>query len=245
MDKGLYIAMTGAREALLAQGTHAHNLANIGTNGFKSDYQQYRSMQVFGASYPSRVYAQTERPASNMQAGTFLTTGNPLDIVVDGDGWIAVLDKQGNEAYTRAGDMERNVNGLLVTGAGWVVKGNSGAITLPEYEKIEMGIDGSISIRALGEGPLGLVEVDRIKFVNPDNKLMEKGVDGLFRMRDGSTPPTDPNVRMASGMLETSNVNSVSELSAVIESSRLMELNVKMMATYKETDQAAGRIMQT
>lgn len=244
MDKGLYISMTGAREALLAQDTHANNLANVSTTGFKSDYQQYRSMQVFGNHFPSRVYAQTEQPGTNMQAGTYMTTGRSLDVAIDGQGWIAVLDSEGKEAYTRAGDLERNVNGMLLTGSGMPVKGNGGPITLPEYENLEVGVDGSITVRALGEGPLGLVQVDRIKLVNPDPKQMEKGKDGLFRMRDGSTPAADANVHMVSGMLETSNVNPVGELAAVIQSSRLMELNVKMLATYKETDQAAARIMQ-
>lgn len=244
MDKGLYIAMTGAREALLAQDTHANNLANVSTTGFKADYQQYRSMQVFGNHYPSRVYAQTERPGTNLQAGTFMTTGRSLDVAIDGEGWIAVIDAEGKEAYTRAGDLERNLNGTLMTSAGLPVKGNGGPITLPEYENIEVGIDGSISIRALGEDPLGLVQVDRIKLVNPDIEQMEKGKDGLFRMRDDSTPAADANVRIVNGMLETSNVNAVGELAAVIQSSRLMELNVKMLATYKETDQAAARVMQ-
>lgn len=244
MDKGLYIAMTGAREALLAQDTHSNNLANVSTTGFKADYQQYRSMQVFGNHYPSRVYAQTERPGTNLQAGTFMTTGRSLDVAVDGEGWIAVLDAEGKEAYTRAGDLERNLNGTLMTSAGLPVKGNGGPIVLPEYENVEVGIDGSISVRALGEDPLGLVQVDRIKLVKPDSKQMEKGKDGLFRMRDGSTPAADADVRVVNGMLETSNVNPVGELAAVIQSSRLMELNVKMLATYKESDQAAARIMQ-
>lgn len=244
MDKGLYISMTGAREALLAQDTHANNLANVSTTGFKSDYQQYRSMQVFGNHFPSRVYAQTERPGTNMQAGGYMTTGRELDVAVDGNGWFAVLDAEGKEAYTRAGDLERNVSGMLLTGSGLPVKGNGGPITLPEYENLEIGMDGSITVRALGEGPLGLVQVDRIKLVNPDMKQMEKGKDGLFRMRDGSTPAADPAVQLASGVLETSNVNAVGELASVIQSSRLMELNIKMLGTYKENDQAAARIMQ-
>ncbi len=244
MDKGLFIAMTGAREALLAQDTHANNLANVSTTGFKSDYQQYRSMQVFGEHFPSRVYAQTERPGTNLASGAMMATGRSLDVAIDGKGWIAVVDAQGNEAYTRAGDFERNVNGTLVTGSGLAVKGNGGPITLPEYENVEIGLDGSVSVRALGEGPLGLVQVDRLKLVNPDPSQMEKGKDGLFRMRDGSTPAADPAVVVKNGMLETSNVNPVGELAAVIQSSRLMELNVKMLATYKETDQAAARIMQ-
>lgn len=244
MDKGLYISMTGAREALLSQDTHANNLANVSTTGFKSDYQQYRSMQVFGNHFPSRVYAQTERPGTNLQSGTYVTTGRNLDVAVQGQGWISVIDAEGKEAYTRAGDLERNLSGTLVTGTGLAVKGNNGPITMPEYENLEIGVDGNISVRALGEGPLGLVQVDRIKLVNPDPKQMEKGKDGLFRMRDGSTPQPDANVKLASGMLETSNVNPVGELAAVISSSRLMELNVKMLATYKEDDQAAERIMQ-
>ncbi|CBL44831.1 Flagellar basal body rod protein [gamma proteobacterium HdN1] len=244
MDKGLYISMTGAREALLSQDTHANNLANASTTGFKADYQQYRSMQVFGSYYPSRVYAQTERPGTDMRGGNYMTTGRNLDVAVRGKGWIAVLDAEGKEAFTRAGDLERDLNGTLVTGSGLAVMGNDGPIVLPEYQKIEVGMDGSISVRALGEDALGMVEVNRIRLVNPDPKALEKGEDGLFRMRDGSEPEASAEVALANGMLESSNVNPVSELTSVITSSRLMELNVKMLATYKENDQVAARILQ-
>ena len=65
MDRSLYIAMSGAKQTLLAQTSNANNLANSQTAGFKSDFDQFRSMPVFGPGFPSRVYAMTERPGSD------------------------------------------------------------------------------------------------------------------------------------------------------------------------------------
>ena len=105
MDKLVYIAMSGARENMLSQQAHANNLANANTSGFKADLSQARAMQVFGEGFASRVYAQTERPATDRTAGTFISTERELDIAVDGDGWFAVIGADGNEGYTRSGEL--------------------------------------------------------------------------------------------------------------------------------------------
>lgn len=84
MDKVLYLAMSGARENMLAQQTHANNLANANTTGFKSDLAQARAMQVFGEGHASRVYAQTERPATDLTHGTLIETGRMLDVALAG-----------------------------------------------------------------------------------------------------------------------------------------------------------------
>ncbi len=243
MDKLLYIAMTGAREALTSQTNHANNLANVSTTGFKADFNQFRSMSVYGETYPSRVYAMSERPGTDMSAGSFITTSRELDIAINGEGWLAVQLPDGKEAYTRAGDLKRDVDGTLTTGSGLPVMGNGGPIILPEYETLEIGIDGTISLRGIGEQPVALTQIDRLKLVNPGNEKLVKKEDGLFHMRDGSEADFDANVQVAHGMLESSNVNAVGELTEVIASSRLFELNVKMMKTAKDNDESAARIL--
>lgn len=245
MDKLLYISMTGARESLDAQQLRANNLANVSTNGFKSDFQQFRSMSVFGEHHPSRAYAMGERPGTDMSSGVLMETGRDLDIAIKGDGWLAVQLPDGSEAYTRAGDLQRDVSGMLVNGAGLPVMGDSGPIILPEYETLELGVDGTISIRGLGEAAQNITQVNRLKLVNPDLATMVKGEDGLMRTRDGSQPLPDANVQIANGMLEGSNVNPVAELTGLITMSRLFELNVRMMKTAQENDEAAARMMQS
>jgi flagellar basal-body rod protein FlgF len=244
MDKSLYISMTGAKEALDAQRLRANNLANVSTAGFKADFHQYRTMAVFGEHHPSRAYAMSERPGTDTGAGTFMETSRDLDVAIKGDGWFAVQTADGSEAYTRAGDLKRDVNGLITTGTGLPVLGDGGPIVLPEYEQLVVGVDGTFSIQGLGEDPLSLTQVARLKLVNPDAKELVKGEDGLFRMRGGEELQSDPNVQVVNGILEGSNVNAVNEMTAIISHARLFEMNVKMMQSAKENDEASARIMQ-
>ncbi|WP_415885783.1 flagellar basal-body rod protein FlgF [Neptuniibacter sp. QD37_6] len=244
MDKVLYLAMSGARENMLAQQAHANNLANANTSGFKADLAQARAMQVFGEGHASRVYAQTERPATDMTSGTLIETGRKLDIAVAGDGWFSVIRPDGTEGYTRAGSLQINAANQLVTGSGLPVMGNGGIpIVLPPFEEIEVSTSGIITIRPLGENAAELLVADQIKLVNPDPQTLFKGPDGL--MTNGGEPElADPNVRIRSGYIESSNVNAVSELTGIISTSRQFEMQIKMMKTAQENSETAATILK-
>ncbi|MDD2801805.1 MAG: flagellar basal body rod protein FlgF, partial [Methylococcales bacterium] len=152
MDRSLYIAMSGAKQTLLAQTANANNLANTQTSGFKSDLEQFRSMPVFGAGYPTRVYAMAENPGTDLSAGAIQTTGRELDVAINGEGYFAVQGPDGKEAYTRAGDLRVTAEGLLQTGSGLQLVGQNGPIAIPPSEKLTIGSDGTISIIPLGTG---------------------------------------------------------------------------------------------
>ena len=220
MDRSLYIAMNAAQQTMLAQATNANNLANINTTGFRADFEQFRSMPVFGEGLPSRVYSMTERPGTDYQQGTVQSTGRELDISVQGEGFIAVQGKDGREGYTRAGDLQLTQTGQLVTGTGLAVLGDGGPIAIPPAEKIEIGSDGTISIRPIGAESNALAVLDRIKLVKPELQDVFKDVDGLMRMQDGSDAPLDATVQVSSGTLEGSNVSAVSALVKMIELQR-------------------------
>ena len=243
MDKYLYVAMTGASQNALAQKAHANNLANISTNGFQRDLEQARSMPVFGDSFPARAFALTERPATDFSPGALVETGRDLDVAVSGDGWLAVQAPDGSEAYVRTASMNVDALGILRAGNGMPIMGNGGPIAVPPQQQIEVGEDGTISIRAQGEGPRVMAQVDRIKLVQPDLKTMSKGLDGLIHTNDGQPAPADANVRVTSGFLEASNVNAVDEMTSVLALSKQFELHIKMMNTAKEDDQAMTRVM--
>lgn len=244
MDKSLYISMTGASQNMKAQAAHANNLANVSTTGFRRDFEQARSMPVFGETFPTRVYAMTERPGSDFSQGALIETGRDLDVAVEGDGWIAVQAPDGTEAYTRAGSLNIDAFGMLRTSSGLPVLGNGGPIAVPPAEKIEIGSDGTISIRALGEAPNVMAEVDRIKLVRPDNALLRKGEDGLMRVEGQLEQPADGAVTVTTGFLEGSNVNAVSEMTSMLTLARQFELHVKMMRTAEENAQSTNRILQ-
>ena len=244
MDRMIYLAMSAAKQTMKAQALAAHNLANINTTGFKADFEAIRAVPVEGPGFDSRTFALTERPGTNFAPGSIESTGRDLDLAVNGDGFIAVLAPDGTEAYTRAGDLMMTVNGQLQTGAGHPVIGNGGPIAVPQSQSLVIGTDGTISIRPLGQEANTLAQVDRIKLVNPSIDQLSKGADGLFRMADGASAPADASVRVTSGALESSNVNSVAEMVRMIEHARRYEMAVKAMNTARELDTASGRLLQ-
>ncbi|PTU77639.1 flagellar biosynthesis protein FlgF [Pseudomonas indoloxydans] len=244
MDKMLYVSMTGAQNNTLSLRAHANNLANVSTSGFRRDFEQARSMPLFGESYPARVFAMTERPATDFRPGTLQETGRDMDVAIGGKGWIAVQAPDGSEAYVRTASLNIDALGMLRTGNGLPVMGNAGPIAVPPEQKVEIGQDGTISIRALGENPNVLAEVDRIKLVNPDPKSMEKGTDGLIRVKGQPEVEADATVQVTSGFLEASNVNAVEEMTAILSLSRQFELSVKMMRTAEDNSSAMARVLQ-
>ncbi|ANC04336.1 MULTISPECIES: flagellar basal body rod protein FlgF [Pseudomonas] len=244
MDKMLYVAMTGAAQNAVAQKAHANNLANVSTTGFQRDLEQARSMPVFGDSFPARAFAMSERPATDFTAGPMIETGRELDVAVSGNGFIAVQAPDGSEAYVRTGSLNIDALGVLRAGNGMPVIGNGGPIAIPPEQKVEVGDDGTISIRAMGEDPRVMAEVDRIKLVNPDIKSISKGLDGLIHTNSGQPADADVNVRVVSGFLEGSNVNAVEEMTSVLALSRQFELHVKMMKTAEQGDEAMARVLQ-
>ena len=244
MDKMLYVSMTGAQNNTLALRAHANNLANVSTSGFRRDFEQARSMPLFGETYPARVFAMSERPATDFRPGALQETGRDMDVAIGGKGWIAVQAPDGSEAYVRTASLNIDALGMLRTGNGLPVMGNAGPIAVPPEQKVEIGQDGTISIRALGENPNVLAEVDRIKLVNPDPKSLEKGTDGLIRVKGQPEVEADATVQVTSGFLEASNVNAVEEMTAILSLSRQFELSVKMMRTAEDNASAMARVLQ-
>jgi flagellar basal-body rod protein FlgF len=240
MDRMLYVAMNAAKQILHAQGLATNNLANTSTSGFKADLLAVRAVPVFGPGEPTRVFALTERPGTDLRAGSLATTGSDLDVAIDGPGWFTVLARDGNEAYTRAGALRVNVNGLLETVSGEPVVGNGGLITLPQAQALVVGSDGTISIRPLGQEANTMAQLDRLKLVNPDSTQLVKGEDGLFRLRAGGDVPPAADVRVTQGAIEASNVNPINEMINVISLARRYEMVVSAMQTAKENDAASA-----
>lgn len=244
MDKSLYIAMSGAKQTLLAQSANANNLANAQTSGFKSDLEQFRSMPVYGPGYPTRVYAMTERPGTDLSPGALQQTGRDLDVAIEGEGWLAVKGPDGKEAYTRAGDLRITPEGLLQTGTGLQVLGQDGPITIPPAQKLAIGKDGTISMVPLGGNANNTVVIDRIKLVKPDLKNMEKRTDGLMHVKDNKPVEANADVSLIQGAVESSNVNTIGAMVDMIELSKNFELQTKVMKSADDNASASARLMQ-
>jgi flagellar basal-body rod protein FlgF len=244
MDRSLYVAMTGATQMMRAQSEVAHNLANADTVGFKAQLSAFEPLAVQGAGLATRVNGVAFGQGVDMRQGGQIDTGRELDVAVQGNGWIAVQDAQGGEAYTRAGDLRLTADGMLTDARGNLVLGDGGPISVPQSAQMSVGADGTISVVPMGQTPNTLSAVGRIKLVNPVATELSLGADGLMHLADDATAGADPAVTIKSGALESSNVNPSQTLVQMIQLSRQYELQVRAIKSADENAQSASRLLQ-
>ena len=244
MDEMIFLAMSGAKQTEFAQAINSNNLANVSTTGFRADLHSFSSVPIDGPGVETRINAVVESYGTDLTQGPVATTGRDLDIAVQGQGFIAVQAADGSEAYTRAGDLRVEAGGLLSTGAGHLVMGDGGPVAIPPNSSLLIGKDGTISVQPIGQGPETYSIVDRIKLVNPDVSLLQKGADGLLRMAGGETAAADADVSIMSGALEQSNVNVAKTLVNMIELARQYEMQINVIKTSEENADAAAQLMR-
>jgi flagellar basal-body rod protein FlgF len=219
--------MTGAKQIMQAQAVNNHNIANISTIGFRADAVAFDSEPIYGPGYATRVNAVAGDAGTDFSAGTMENTGRDLDIAVNGNGFIAVRGTDGQEAYTRAGDLRVTPTGAVTTASGLAVLTESGPLVIPPSTNVSIGSDGTVSVLPQGSAPLAVTQVDRIKLVNPPTSTLQKGDDGLLRLKAGGKAKTDDTVSVTPGMLESSNVNAAQSLISMIELQRMYEFQIK------------------
>lgn len=243
MDRLIYTAMTGAKQAFVQQAGVANNLANASTVGFRAMEHKFRAVPIQGEGAPTRAFVVDASVANVFDQGPLMATGRPLDVAVQGSGWIAVETPDGREAFTRAGNLQVNTNGQLQTAAGLNVQGEGGPIAIPPDNSITIASDGTISTVPLFGAPNNVSVVGRIKLVNPPENELVRGDDGLFRTRSGASADLDENVKVAPETLEGSNVNPVDALVSLISLSRQFEMQIKMLQTADTNANKASQIL--
>ncbi|NWK97086.1 flagellar biosynthesis protein FlgF [Sphingobium lactosutens] len=244
MDRLVNTALTAMRGAMARQASVANNLANVNTVGFRAEIANAETRWIQGETFDTRAQASEQVIAADMAQGAVTSTGNPLDVAMNGDALLAVQGADGSEAYTRRGDLRVTDSGLLTTGDGLAVLGEGGPITLPQMDSISIAKDGSIWGVPQGGDPANPAQVDKLKLVNAVGSSIAKGTDGLFREVNGGALPSDPLASVTSGSLEGSNVNSTQALIQMIEASRAWETQVKMIDTAKQLDDGGASLMR-
>lgn len=244
MDRLVDTALTAMRAAMSRQSTIANNLANANTVGFRGEIANATTRWINGQTFNSRAQTAEQVLGADMAQGSVTSTGNPLDIAINGDAFLAVQASDGSEGYTRRGDLKLSDSGLLTTGDGLPVLGNSGPITLPPADSIAIAKDGSISIVPRGGDPKQPQQIDQLKLASPAGSQIAKGLDGLFHEVHGGSLPADPLASVTAGSLEGSNVNATEMLVQMIEASRAWETQVKMIDTAKQIDDGGASLMR-
>jgi flagellar basal-body rod protein FlgF len=242
MDRLIYTAMSGANAAMQRQSVLASNLANVSTTGYRSEFSTYRSVPLEGQGASSRVFALETTSGYADTPGLAQSTGNPLDAMAKGGAWFAVQGLDGVEAYTRAGAMNVNTEGVLVNAQGLPMLDESGApLNMPANAEPSIGTDGTVTAKVAGQA--GSV-VGRLKLATPepDQRLL-RGTDGLFRTADGATLPADATARMETGVLEGSNVNAVEAMVGMIHAARQFEMQMRLLQNAETNDKSAANLL--
>lgn len=233
MIRGLYIAATGMLAETARQDVIANNLANVNTTGFKRDEATnstfgtllVSSMGLPGhpAVGPLNLGTQVGSVVTIDKQGALKATNNALDIGLAGDGWMTV-DSQAGRRYTRDGQLQVNENGQLLSGDGSTLVGTDGRpITVDKNGSIAIAKDGTVTQDGKEKGQIRIVALD------PDT-LKKEGSNLANGTERGTATAT-----VRQGYLESSNVNTVSEMVELIEVMRAFEANQKVALAQSET----------
>ena len=243
----MHVARTGLDAQDMRMRVISNNLANVNTTGFKKDRAAFETLAYQLVTAPGAASSSESKYATGLNLGTGVriqgtarietqgsmqTTGNSLDLALDGDGYFQVQLPGGQLGYTRAGNFSRSPEGLLVTSEGYQVQPG---ITVPEgTTTITIGADGTVSATVPGQTEatnIGQIQV--ASFANAaglqatgDNFLVETAASGAANL---GVAGEDGRGRIRQGMLEASNVNVVEELVDMIETQRAYEVNSKMI----------------
>lgn len=244
MDRLVFTALSGMQRATEAQAVTAQNLANAQVPGFRREMAALSAgyLSAHGTALSARAQSGGESPHDMMEAGRVATTGQPLDVAMNGNAWLAVEDASGGEGLTRRGDLRLDGEGMLRTGDGRPVLGAGGSpirIAMG-FASVAVGRDGTISARATPEDQY--VEVARLRLVTPDPQTLERGADGLFRAPE--TLADDQTATVTAGALEGSNVDYAGALVDLIQQARSFEMQTKLLSTAREMDEAGARLMR-
>jgi flagellar basal-body rod protein FlgG len=244
----MHIARTGLDAQDMRMRVISNNLANVNTTGYKRDRAAFETLAYQTVQAPGAPSTSETKYATGLNLGTGVriqgtaridtqgsmqTTGNSLDLALDGDGYFQVQLPGGTLGYTRAGNFSRSAEGLLVTSEGYQVMPG---ITVPEgTTTITVGTDGTVSAIVPGQtDPSELGQIQIANFPNSagllaqgDNYLTETAASGAANL---GVAGLDGRGNIRQGMLEASNVNVVEELVDMIETQRAYEVNSKMIS---------------
>ncbi len=242
MDALIYTLMSGAERSLRAQQVHANNLANSETGGFRADLETAATQTVSkGYGYDARHMSRLTANAVDTRVGVARETGRALDVSIEGQGYFAVREANGSEAYTRAGSFTVDQDGALSVD-GRPVLGDGGPIVLPTtYSSLAISADGTISVQDTGQSQMS--PVDRLKLVKPAAGAVVKDSSGLIVPRSGQPLAADDTVQVTSGHLEGSNVSAVEEMVSTMNLNRDFEIQMKLYTAADTMADAGNKLV--
>jgi flagellar basal-body rod protein FlgF len=244
MDRLIYTSLTAMRGSMARQTAIANNLANAQTPGFRAEIAEAQTLWLEGDGLKARAMASEEVLSADMRSGVVASTGRDLDIAMNGDAMLVVQSDEGDEAYTRRGDLQISESGLLTTGDGKPILGAQGPVIILPSDGMSIDTEGRIWTVPRGGDPAKPQLVDRLRLASPTGSDVVKGLDGLFRVRGGGALPDDPDASLISKSLEGSNVSATQALVEMIEASRSWDNQLKLVSDARDMDAATADLMR-
>jgi flagellar basal-body rod protein FlgF len=243
MNPILFSAAKGAERTMLAQHVRANNLSHADTVGFKALMEHSTPMRLEGSGFLTSITSRTNSSINNFAQGEDIRTERPLDVAINGDGFITLegLEDEPAELYTRAGNFRLDGNGQLYLGERRVMS-TDGPMVLPDFEFVSVSSNGLVSITPIG-GEASL-EVGALKLVKPENEQMTMHASGHFVPKGGQVLAEDFSVQVRSGYLEASNVSSLEELVSIMSLTRQYEMQIEVMASADEIAQIGNKLLK-
>ncbi len=227
MENALLVGLSRQMALMHQLDVVANNIANIDTTGYKSDSALFAQFLTSGASDQQftgndrRIdFVQDRATWIDMSPGAIQHTGNPLDVAIDGPGYLTVQTSRG-QRYTRNGALTIDGTGNLVTSEGYQVVGDSGPITFQSTDHdVVISANGIITVREgnnTQDSQRGRLQI--VTFNQPQQ--LQKDTGSTFTAPNGVTGnPAPANTRVVQGAIEKSNVNGVAEMARMIQLTR-------------------------
>lgn len=249
MDRLIYTSLNSLENLREQKVAHAQNLANQQVPGFRADFENggsARFIDVLGTLDGRAMQLGRGEMGFSQEPGFMDQTNEPLDVAIPDAGYFYSQAEGADPALTRRGDLRLDAEGRLMNGAGEAMLDEGlRPIVLPPFRAIQVDDAGQILIEPLDGEPGVFEPVSRLATVIPDPAAeMRKGLDGQIRLADGTVPPPDQAALVRQGVLERSNVNTTDELIAQIDMQREWEINIRMISTARELDEAGGRLLR-
>jgi len=233
MNSGMYAALSGNLAAVKRMDVITNNLANVNTPGYKRDKMSFESMLAGTANPPAVPQGSTADPILQKEnvyvdytTGSISQTGNPLDFSIDGEGFFTVTTPNG-PAYTRQGNFRLSVDGTIVTADGYPLTGQAGPIRVAGG-KVEIDAQGQVMVDGEPAGTISVVDFPKPYQLNKIGSALFVPVDPQV------TPQATTASRVTQGQLEGSNVDSIGEMMAMIETNRYFEACAKVVRNYDD-----------
>lgn len=248
MDRLIYTALSAMNASMDRQRAVANNLANASTPGFRAEVFAVTSATLDDPRLEARALARGMVRGADMGTARINSTGQPLDLAVQGKALLAFQDPQGTEVYSRRGDLRVAASGVLENGEGLAVLGvGGGPITVPRGFAISVAEDGTVLASDPAAPNVAAQVVDQIKLVSPEGSRLAKGIDSFLKVvgggGEGGVLPPDPTARVTSGALEGSNVETAETLVQMIDAQRAFEQRARIIKTARDLDEAGSRLM--